>query len=163
MNAIEMSSMVGLRGAYEHTGPYDLEDHCGYEVAITILLYSLKKGNHDKTYTQFETIRKLRSVYSNHCRTLPLANKSQLSMVDAKGSYSRLSTDKCGSLWFQRFMSGCQKRMGIIWKPNTALSIPLLMLLMEEAEKNIEEAISEEMKMHGFVLQPTSLSVMSCR
>ena len=47
INSVEMSSMVGLQGSYEHTCSYDLEDHCGYEVAITILLYSLKKSNHD--------------------------------------------------------------------------------------------------------------------
>ena len=146
MNSLELSAMVGLQGSYEHAGPYKGGDQCGYEVAITILLYSLKKGKHDKTYTQFETIRKLRSVYSNHCRTMPQANQSHLSMVDSKGIYSRLSKDKCGALWFQRFMTGCQKRMGIIWKPNTALSIPLLLLLLEEAEKNIEEASTEDIE-----------------
>ena len=77
INSVEMSSMVGLQGSYEHICSYDLEDQCGYEVTIAILLYSLKKDNHDKAYTQFETIRKLRSVYSNHCRKLPLENKSQ--------------------------------------------------------------------------------------
>ena len=62
MNSVELSGMVGLQGLYEHPCPYELEAHCGYGVAITILLYSLKKGKHDKTYTQFETVRKLRSV-----------------------------------------------------------------------------------------------------
>ena len=49
LNSLDLSSMVGLQGSYEHMGPYELDDHCGYEVAITILLYSLKKGKHDKT------------------------------------------------------------------------------------------------------------------
>ena len=53
MNSVEMPSMVGLQGTYEQTGPYDLENHCGNEVAITILLYSLKKVNYDRTYKQF--------------------------------------------------------------------------------------------------------------
>ena len=114
MNSVELSAMLGLQGSYEHTYHYELRDHCGYEVAITVLLYSLKKGKHDKAYTQFDTIRKLRSVYSNHFRTLPQANKAHLSMVGSKGSYFRLSTDECGTLWFQRFMSSCQKRMGVI-------------------------------------------------
>ena len=40
--------MVGLQGSYEHAGPYEFKDHCGYEVAIAILLYSLKTGKYDK-------------------------------------------------------------------------------------------------------------------
>ena len=75
-------------------------------------------------------------------------------MVDSKGSYSRLSMDECGALWFQRFMSGCQKRMGIIWKPNTVLSAPLHLILLKEGEKNIEEANSEEKRTCEYVLRP---------
>ena len=72
--AIELSKLVGLEGSYEHSGPYPFHDHCGYEVAINMLLYSKRKGRHDTSYTQFETIRQLRSSYSNHCRTTPDPN-----------------------------------------------------------------------------------------
>ena len=71
MKLVKLSAMVGLQGSHKHARPYEFRDDYGYEVAITILLYSLKTGKHDKIYTQFETIRKLRSLYSNHCKTLP--------------------------------------------------------------------------------------------
>ena len=110
---------------YEHEVPYPLYDHCGYEVAITILPYSRRKGKHSKEYCQFETINKLQSVFSNHCRTNPQANQTHLSIVDSLECYSTLSSDKCGCLWFQWFIDVCQKRMGVVWKPNTAMSIAL--------------------------------------
>ena len=75
---------------------------------------------------------------------LPRANQLHLSMVDSKCTYSRLAIDECGTLWFQMFMSRCQKRMEIIWKSNTGLSLPLLFSLLGEAETNIDEASTEE-------------------
>ena len=45
------SEMVGLKGAFEHQGPSLCTDHCRYEVDPNILLYSISKGRHDKTYT----------------------------------------------------------------------------------------------------------------
>ena len=110
--SIKFSESLGLQGTFEHQGPYQDWDHCGYEVASNILLYSRNTGKHDTTHTQFETIRKLRSVFSNHCRAAPQSNVTNYSMVDGKGKYTKLVNDKCGSLWFQRFMSGCQNRMG---------------------------------------------------
>ena len=142
--SLEFSKVLGLSGSFEHEGPYPAHDHCGYEVACNMLLYSRKRGRHDPTHTQFATIRRLRSVYSNQCRAAPQANITHLSMVDTKGKYSRFATDKCGSLWFQRFIIGCENRMGVIWKPNLALSIPLLLAVLAEVEIRIWEAVGEE-------------------
>ena len=61
-------------------------------------------------------------------------------MVDHKGKYTRLTTDKCGSLWFTRFMVGLKCRMGNVWKPNRGLSHRLLLLLIHKAEQRIIEA-----------------------
>jgi hypothetical protein len=33
---------------------------------------------------------------------------------------------RAGSLWFQRFMLGCKKRMGQDWRPNQAISAELV-------------------------------------
>jgi hypothetical protein len=46
-------------------GPFPVEDKLGYGVAIAMLLKSMEGGSHDKSYQQFETIRKLRSGFSN--------------------------------------------------------------------------------------------------
>ena len=65
-------------------------------------------------------------------------------MTDSKGKYSKIANDKCGSLWFQRFMVGCQARMGVIWKPNTTLSVKLLLNVIEDAKQHLKEATDKE-------------------
>ena len=95
---LEFSDALCLSGPFEHEGHYPYANHCGYEVAATILMHSRRSGRHDASYTQYETIRKLRSSYSSHVRAVPQTNVNQLSMVDQKGQYARLTMDKCGSL-----------------------------------------------------------------
>ena len=111
---IELSQLMGMQGPFGHEGPYPSADDCGYEVASNILLYSRKKGHHNPSRTQFETIRKLRSVFGNQVRSTPGANANHLCMTNSKGKYSKLTNNKCESLFFQRFMAGCQARMGVI-------------------------------------------------
>jgi hypothetical protein len=60
-----LSLLVGLDGPYSNDGPYPAFDHVGYEVAIQMLLMSRQKGIHSPTHLQFDTIRKLRTVYAN--------------------------------------------------------------------------------------------------
>jgi hypothetical protein len=72
--AIKISNTVGLFGPYEAEGPLPEFDHCGYEVAIEMVIQSRQPGRYSSEYTQFETIRKLRSAFSNHCRATAKAN-----------------------------------------------------------------------------------------
>ena len=142
--SIAFSRSLGLDGAYNHFGPYGLEDQCGYEVAYTILLYSRHPGRNSNTHTQFETIRKLRTAYTNYVRASTASNMEHLTLLDDKGRYQRLSRDTCGSLWFHRFMLGTQIRMGQIWKPNKGMSIELLLRMLRKSEGRIIAASSEE-------------------
>ena len=127
-----------------HEGPLPFYDHCGYEVAINILLASRKPGRHSSEYTQYETIRKYRSVYSNQVRASPQANQQTLALGNTKGMYQRFSADACGSLWFQKFNEGCRNRMGQIWKPNRGMPIELLLLLIKGVEIRIEATKGKE-------------------
>ena len=131
---LKMSQSVGLQGPFVHTQSLPLHDHCGYEVAIGQVLYSMRPGRSDHTYTQFDTIRSLRTVYSNFIRASPQSNSVTLSLGDFKGNYHRLVTDHCGSFWFKRFMTGMKNRMGQLWCPNKALSIKLLKLIIVTVE-----------------------------
>jgi hypothetical protein len=136
-----LSLLVGLDGPYSNDGPYPSFDHVGYEVAIQMLLMSRKKGIHSPTHLQFDTIRKLRTVYANHLRAAPQSNKVTLSLGDQKGRYTRFTYDKCASLWFYRFLEGCSHRMGQIWRTNQALSNELLLeALLSQIEERIESA-----------------------
>ena len=141
---LSFSESLGLCGPFEHDGPYPFNDHCGYEIAASILMHSRRPGRHDKSYTQYETIRKLRSAYSSHVKSTPNSNVNALSMVDHKGKYTHLTRDKCGSLWFIRFMMGLKYRMGNVWKPNKGLSHCLLLLVIHDVEEKIKEADQAE-------------------
>ena len=59
--------------------------------------------------------------------------------------------DKCGSLWFQRFVAGCRNRMGVVWKPNLALSTPLLLQVLRDAEESLYDASDDKMKNNWLV------------
>jgi len=137
---IELCELVGLGGPFVQVGSLPEYDYCGYEVAISILLYSRKPGKYNQNYTQFDTIRHFRSTYSNYVRASPQANYESLAMGDFKGNYSRLVSDECGSLFFKRFMEGLKKRMGQDWRPNIGLSTNLILELLKKVEKEIEMA-----------------------
>jgi hypothetical protein len=139
---IHLSALVGLKGPYIHEGPLPDYDHCGYEVAAQILLYSKREGRTTKSHLQFDTIRKVRTGYSNQVRASPQMNRTTLSLGDQKGNYQRFTVDPCASLWFAKFIKGCKNRMGQAWRPNKGMSIELLLLVLEEAERRIEGAAS---------------------
>jgi hypothetical protein len=122
---LRLSRLVGLDAPYIHEGPLPSHDHCGYEVAIQMLIYSKRPGKYSKTHLQFETIRKLRSSYSNQVRASPQSNVESMSLGDIKGNYQRLTNDPCGSFWFYRFMKGLKSRMGQEWRPNKGMSTKL--------------------------------------
>jgi hypothetical protein len=139
---LALSALVGLKGPYVHDGPYPSFDHVGYEVAIQMVLMSRRKGKHSLTHLQFDTIRKLRTVFGNQMRAAPEASRVTLSLGDQKGRYTRFTHSKCASLWLYRFLEGCQRRMGQIWKPNQAFSTELLLELLEQVDGRIEDSPS---------------------
>jgi hypothetical protein len=143
-NAIKLAKLVGLEGPFQHEGPFPEGDHCGYQTAILMLMNSRRPGRYSKGYTQFDTIRKLRSVYSNQVRAAPQSNQQVLALGDQKGAYQRFTQDVCGSFWFHRFLEGCRYRMGQDWRPNKGLSTNLILKMLEGIEVRIDGASSPE-------------------
>ena len=142
--SIDHSRMLGLLGPYEDGGGCTLEDHCGYEVAANMLIHSRRAGRHSKNYTQFSAVRKLRSTFGNQVRASGATSSRPWTLVDEGGGYRRLVQDKCGSLWFNRFITGMQKRMGRIWKPNRALSVVQMKDLIRRGNERYEGSENEE-------------------
>ena len=136
-----ISRKMGMKGPAEPPGPLPSHDHCGYEVAIQIVVDSLGTGKYSKTHKQWDTVRKHRTAYSNQVRAARDANSNPLVLADAEGkSYQRIARDSCGSLWFQRFTLGCKKRMGQEWRPNQAISIELMHELLKRSENRARRA-----------------------
>jgi hypothetical protein len=138
--SLRYSQLAGLEAPYWYEGPLPDHDHCGYEVAIQMVLKSRAPAKHSQNYTQFDTIRKLRSVYEHFLRSSPQANRQVMALGDEKGRYQRFSTDPCGSLWFHRFITGCRHRMGMDWRPNEAMSLDLILAVLNQVEDCISDA-----------------------
>jgi hypothetical protein len=164
---IRMSATLGLLGPYESDGLLPEGDHCGYEVAFEMLLHSRRPGSYSGSYAQFETIRKLRSAFSNHCRASSKANRTSMALGDQKGKHLRFATDPCSSFWFYRFLEGARTRMGQDWRPNKAISIELLLLMLESTELKVQESVTLRERnrwlvFHTFVVVCYTLSSRGC-
>ena len=93
----KISDSLGLDGPYVEICSLPPYDHCGYEVAIHMLMNSLNPGRISKDYTQWDTIRKLRTCCSNYTRASNQAHLSTLAINDNKGVYQHNGQDVCGS------------------------------------------------------------------
>jgi hypothetical protein len=114
-----------------------MNDHCGYEVALQMVLDSTGSGSYSKDYKQFNTIRRLRTAFANQARTSVKVAGRVLAMVDIKGHFQRFATESAGSDWFSMFSEGCKRRMGQIWRPNQAISIELVHALLAKVEEKV--------------------------
>jgi hypothetical protein len=81
-DTLTLSNLVGLQGLCVHDGPYPDYDHCGYEVAIDMLLMSRPTGRNSKSHLQFDTIRKLQSAYGNQVRSSPQSTRTVMALRD---------------------------------------------------------------------------------
>ena len=134
---LKLSATVGLSGPYTQQEGFPDFDHCGFEVAIGMLLYSRGSGKNSMTHTQFGTIRSLRSAFSNQVRASAISSIDNLSMSGPKGKYQKLSRDVCGSYWFSKFIEGISSRMGSVYKPNRAMSPKLLNAFFNEVHQRL--------------------------
>jgi hypothetical protein len=133
-----MADLLGTRPTVPAPGPLPAYDHCGHGVAVESLAKSRMPGKHHSTHQQWDAVRKLITAYGNAVRASGAANFSVLSVCDGKGkNHQRLSDDPCASLWFKRFVTGCQRRMGQDWRPDRAISPQLMQRLLARVENKI--------------------------
>jgi len=119
-------------------GPYPDTNVQGVSVAVAMLVKSTKPGRHNREYTQFETLRKLRAAYSNMFHASARSNIDTLTLGrDMAKSF--LTTCPTQLSWFKRFCSGCVQRMGQEVKQDLAVSIQVMLAFQEEMEKEWRE------------------------
>ena len=104
-------------------GPFPIEDTWGMSTATLFLARSTDSGRNAK-FLQFDSVRKVRSTISNFYHTCPEGTGSVFMSTD--GTSPRVSNSVTNSLWFKKFSLGCHRRMGDVWKPNRALTQPIL-------------------------------------
>ena len=59
-----------------------------------------------------------------------------------------VTEDPCCSFWFQRFTEGCRRRMGQDWRPDKAVSVEIMGVLLRIVEQRVIDAttIAEKAK-----------------
>ena len=96
---LKISARLGLPGPYLDPGPLPPHDHCGYEVALQIVVSSLDSERYTTGHKQWDTIRRFRSCYSNQVRAARDANCTPIVLADNKDlGFQRLAIDPCGLL-----------------------------------------------------------------
>ena len=128
---ISTCETLGIAPNIPPLGPFPFSDQFGYYIAFSMLLHSLQSGRHDKSYTQFATIRKQRSAYSNlYFSSQEVHGMDTIINVGAQsnGLISRCLTQ---SRWFERWSLGCETRMGFLVKQNQAISQGVLQELVK--------------------------------
>ena len=135
---------IGLPAPYTIDGPFPFTDHCGYRVALQVLLYSLEPGRGGNKNCTFDTVRRMRSIFTNFVRATPQANLSNLSMCDEDGRFHRLNTDISGSYWFNCFIRGVEHRMGSESSSNQVMDVDLIKAVLERADEKIANAVCGE-------------------
>jgi hypothetical protein len=106
-----------------------------------MLVHSRNPGNHSRMYTQFDTIRKQRSAYSN--AYFASAESASMGVILSIGDQSNGQITKCPthSFWFSRWSKGCQTRMGFILKQNKAISLNVMLALISNFKSGIRNAV----------------------
>jgi hypothetical protein len=144
-----LSASIGLDPPYLEPGPLPSFDHCGYGVALQMLLASQEPGRYSSFYKQFDTIRGFKTCYGNQVRASGQANSVVTALGDADGkNYQRLCSDPCASVWFGRFITGCRRRMGQDWRPDEAVSPRLVKALVRLLDDKIASASESDAASH---------------
>jgi len=126
------SDQIGVEPLLPPLGPFPDQDVFGVTAAVAMLAKSVEPGRY-RNYTQFETLRKLRSAYSNlfHASALGSGSMSTLGRDTAK---TFLSACPSHSLWFERFSKGCLRRMGQEVRQDLAISVKVMLALLDILE-----------------------------
>ena len=62
---LEAADELGIPPSYEYPGPWHVEDDIGCGCALEMLIILQKKGRHQTTHQQYDTISKIRTLHWN--------------------------------------------------------------------------------------------------
>ena len=113
------------------SGPYPVEDVWGMFEAMSVLLRSLDRGRTSE-FIQHDTMRKLRSHYSNRYKT---ETNMTLALLSDDIGATFLTDEPRFGLWSKRFSQGVHSRMGDNPQPNRTVTVDEMVsiqVLLEE-------------------------------
>lgn len=144
----------------ESIGPWPIHFDHGMATAIVILDKTLEPGIHEATI-KFSTARKLRSVQSN------MRGASAKGSIDAhvlrldkrRGIMS--TNNPTETEWFTRFIKGLENRMGQRVKQDAAISIDVMLELMERYETADYEKYADNTAQQRVTVEAASFAICS--
>lgn len=140
--AIRIRESLGLPNSkpFGPMGPFPLDDTFGMAEAVILLERSTDKGKNAGTI-QFQTMRKMRSMFNNIWHA---SARGQSPMVMAKEKNKlTVMESRTHCEFFERFIRGSHKRMGDIVKPDMALSLPILHEIIRMIEADWSECMED--------------------
>ena len=143
----KMSEELGLSPVELKISAWPVCDNQGFQIAIEILRASQRPGRNDSSYTQFDTIRKLRTAYAIVSENTVEGSGNYNLYKGEHGRTMVLSRNETDSVLFRKFMLGVEKRMGRLVLQNIGISIDMLMIILEGYEEELQfEMIDKERK-----------------
>ena len=109
MKIVRLEKELNLQSTFPSMGPFPVKDVLGMGIVVCMLRRSLEKGRYKDTL-QYETMRKLRSVYSNIWHASREMLTTNVMARDLKKTF--VTSCPTYGLLFERFMVGMHKRMG---------------------------------------------------
>lgn len=135
---IQMDHELGLIPRHPNPGPWPLRDDVGFQVALQIVAASKLAGHNDPVYQQFDTIRRIRTVFAHLFeRSCEASKDSWVLKKSNKGDVLHTSNCPTNSLFFTRFMEGLLKRMNKDVRSDLALDPAILKLLLKNLESEL--------------------------
>ena len=128
---------LGLDSIFPQQGPWMIEDNQGFQVALRMIVVSRYRGSHSSEYQQFDTIRKLRTLYSHLYESSGEAEPRRVTMRSERGTEFRTSDCPTQSLFFTRFMTGLLSRMGKDVRTDRALDVWILKVILNNLESEV--------------------------
>ncbi len=139
VKAIKLADRMGVESdsLFEVKGARELKDNCAMGLAAVMILRSLDPGRNEQ-HVQFNTVRAMRAAFGNYWKAT--AATQEISVLMRGQTKLTSSTSPTNSIWFEGFMLGFHKRVGDVNRPDKAISIELMVAMMEEFEKQWKRA-----------------------
>ena len=133
--ASKMRKNLGLPSPnYPDRGPWPLGDSVGMTTCLVLLEASVQPGVHSKSHQQYDTIRKLRSVYTSLHESSVWAEGHSLVFTGEKGRKYRTAHGEAESTFYKLFNQGLEKRMDRDVRSNLGLELGLLLRILHNLE-----------------------------
>ena len=147
---LNASKELRFNPPFEPLGPWPVADNWGLRLAIFILKASQSPGKNNPKYTQYDSIQKIASSYSNHFEASRQgAEETWVLRTDYKNSF--FTSCQTRSDFFVRFKEGLKNRMCREVKGDLALDYKILHKILFRLEREMLESSTTFERRHDIL------------